>query len=110
MQSESERPSESSAWKTLTLLTLCQAVSMVDRQILAILAPRIKVDLQVSDAQIGFLYGTVFAVFYALFSIPLGRLADGWNRMRLLSISLAAWSAMTMLCGAAQSFSALAIA
>jgi MFS family permease len=99
-----------SAWTTLALLTLCQAVSMVDRQILAILAPRIKADLQISDAQIGFLFGTVFAVFYALFSVPLGRLADGWNRTRLLSISLAGWSVMTMLCGAAQNFAALAVA
>ncbi|MEO8113339.1 MAG: MFS transporter, partial [Phenylobacterium sp.] len=97
------------AWTALILITLAQAMSLVDRQILAILAPRIKVDLGISDADLGLLYGTVFALFYALFSLPLGRLADGWIRTRLLAISIAGWSAMTLLAGGANSFAMLAI-
>ncbi|HEX7760847.1 MAG TPA: MFS transporter [Caulobacteraceae bacterium] len=97
------------AWIALILITLTQAMSMVDRQILAILAPRIKADLHVGDAEMGLLYGTVFALFYALFSLPLGRLADGWVRTRLLALSITAWSLMTMLAGAANSFSMLAV-
>ena len=38
--------------------------------------------------QIGFLYGTAFAVFYAIFGIPLGRLADVWVRKSLISVGL----------------------
>ncbi len=30
----------------------------------------------------------MFALFYALFSLPLGRLVDGWVRTRLLGICL----------------------
>ena len=96
------------AWTALILIALTQAVSMVDRQILAILAPRIKADLQIGDAELGLLYGTVFAVFYALFSLPLGRLADGWIRTRMLAISITAWSVMTGLAGFANSFAFLA--
>src|SRR5215210_4529105 len=87
------------AWTALVLVVLTQAMSMVDRQILAILLPRIKADLMVGDAEMGLLYGTVFALFYALFSLPLGRLADGWLRNRLLSLSILAWSVMTALGG-----------
>jgi MFS family permease len=102
-------PGARAGWYALLLISLTQGMSMVDRQILAILLPRIKADLQVGDAEMGLLYGTVFALFYALFSMPLGRLADGWKRTRLLSISIAAWSAMTALGGMASSFGLLAL-
>ena len=72
------------------------------------LAKEIKADLGISDAEIGFLYGTVFAVFYAVFGIPLGRLADSWIRTNLISIGLLFWSLMTALSGTARSFASLA--
>lgn len=97
------------AWYALLLVSLAQAVSLMDRQILAILIPRIKADLNVGDAEMGLLYGTVFGLFYALFSLPLGRLADGWLRTKLLGISIVGWSFMTSLGGAAQSFALLAV-
>jgi MFS family permease len=87
------------AYVALVLLFLVYVLNFVDRQIISILAPDIKADLGLDDADIGFLYGTAFAVFYALFGIPLGRLADNWHRVRLLSIGLALWSAMTALSG-----------
>jgi MFS family permease len=98
------------AWYALFVLVLVYIVNFVDRQILSILVGDIKRDLQVSDAQIGFLYGTAFAVFYALFGIPLGRLADSWYRGRLMAMGLALWSSMTALSGFANSFGMLAAA
>ena len=96
------------AWYALLLVGLMNAVSLLDRQVLAILAPAIKADLGVGDAEMGLLYGTVFALFYALFSLPLGRLADGWLRTRLLGVAIAFWSAATALAGAASGFAGLA--
>ena len=93
----------------LALVALANAISLLDRNILAILAPRIKHDLNIGDAEMGLLYGTVFAFFYALFSLPLGRLADGWVRTRLLAITLAFWSLATGLAAAAQGFALLAL-
>ncbi|MDP3908490.1 MFS transporter [Novosphingobium sp.] len=93
----------------LVLVALTNAISLLDRQILAILAPAIKQDLKIGDAEMGLLYGTVFALFYALFSLPLGRLADGWVRSRLLAVSIAFWSAATALGGMANGFAMLAI-
>ena len=60
----------------LTVLIVIYMFNFIDRQILSILANDIKADLGISDAEIGFLYGTAFAVFYAIFGIPLGRLSD----------------------------------
>lgn len=97
------------AWHALALVGLANALSLLDRNILAILAPRIKADLHIGDSEMGLLYGTVFALFYALFSLPLGRLADGWVRTKLLAICIAFWSVATGLAAFAQGFALLAI-
>lgn len=93
---------ESYARYVLGILVLVYVLNFVDRQILSILAEDIKADLGLSDADIGFLYGTAFGVFYALFGIPLGRLADSWNRVKLMAGGLALWSAATALSGFAK--------
>ncbi len=98
------------AWYVLALLVLVYVFNFIDRQILSILAEDIKRDLDLTDAQLGFLYGTAFAVFYALFGVPIGRLADNWVRTRLLSFGLTLWSGMTALSGLAGSFTQLSLA
>ena len=90
------------------VLVIVYVFNFIDRQIVTILAEEIKADLGISDAQIGFLYGTAFAVFYAIFGIPLGKLADNWTRKNLISIGLGFWSLMTALSGTARSFFTLA--
>ncbi|MEN3749395.1 MFS transporter [Sphingomonas sp. HF-S3] len=90
------------SWYVLVVLFLVYALNFIDRQILTILAGEIQRDLKLTHADIGFLYGTAFGVFYALFGIPLGRLADNWHRVRLLTLGLALWSAMTALSGLAR--------
>ena len=94
----------------LAILFVVMVFNFLDRQILSILADQIKADLGVSDSQLGFLYGTVFAVFFAIFGIPLGRLADVWRRTSLVSAGLAVWSMMTALSGLATGFGLLAAA
>ncbi|UYY60010.1 spinster family MFS transporter [Sphingomonas sp. S2-65] len=96
------------AWYVLCVLFLVYALNFIDRQILTILAPHIRRDLGLGHADIGFLYGTAFGVFYALFGIPLGRLADNWHRVRLMTLGLALWSAMTAVSGFARSGAQLA--
>ena len=98
------------AWYVLGVLFIVYVFNFVDRQIISILAQDIKAGLGLGDAQIGFLYGTAFAIFYALFGIPLGRLADSWYRVRLIGIGLTVWSGMTALSGFAGSYTQLAVA
>lgn len=90
------------AWYVLGILFLVYVLNFVDRQIISILAEDIKRDLQLKDEDLGFLYGTAFGVFYSLFGIPLGRLADTWNRVRLMTAGLVLWSSMTALSGFAR--------
>lgn len=98
------------SWYALTILVIVYVLNFVDRNIISILAEDIKADLGLRDDQIGFLYGTAFGVFYALFGIPLGKLADSWHRIRLMTAGLAIWSAFTALSGFAKNFATLSVA
>lgn len=91
---------------TLGILLVVYIFNFLDRQIVNILAEPIKRDLSLSDTELGLLAGPAFAVFYALLGIPIARYADkeGSNRVRLIALSLAVWSAMTAVCGLAQNF------
>jgi MFS family permease len=90
----------------LWILLIVYIFNFLDRQIVNILAEPIKADLGLSDTQLGLLAGPAFAVFYALLGIPIARYADkdGTNRVRLIALALAIWSAMTAVCGLAQNF------
>lgn len=88
----------------LLVLMLVNVFILMDRQILSVLAEDIKADLKISDSDMGFMFGTALSVFYAIFSIPLGRIADVWTRKNLMAASVAAWSAMIVLTGCARNF------
>ncbi|MEO8499851.1 MAG: MFS transporter [Vicinamibacteria bacterium] len=94
----------------LAVLFAVSILNFVDRQILAILAGKVKADLMISDAQLGFLYGTVFGIFYAVFGVPLGVYADRGSRRNLIASGLALWSLMTAASGLATGFPTLALA
>jgi MFS family permease len=94
----------------LGLLMVIYAFNFLDRQVVTIVAPYLKADLGVSDAQIGLLFGTAFALFYAVFGLPLAKLADGWSRVRTISLGLSFWSLMTAISGMATSYAQLGAA
>ena len=79
----------------LLLLMIVYVFNFVDRQILVILQESIKAELGLSDKQLGLLSGFTFAVFYVVCGIPIARLADRYNRVNIVSASIAVWSAMT---------------
>lgn len=104
---------EASSTRTVlwTLLAV-YVLNFLDRQIVTILAEPIKRELTLSDTQIGLMTGLAFALFYTVLGIPIARYADNpkTNRVRLISVALAIWSAMTVLCGLAQNFIQLLLA
>ena len=83
----------------LAILAIVYMFNFIDRQIMAILLPAIREEFGVSDAWLGFLAGTAFAMFYIVLGIPVARYADRHNRRNLIALAVALWSGMTALCG-----------
>ena len=98
------------AWFVLGMLCFVYVLNFLDRQLLSILAKPIQDDLQVTDGQLGLISGLYFALFYCLISIPVGWLADRTNRVRVLSMACALWSAATMACGFSSTYPQLVAA
>ncbi|GGW76557.1 MFS transporter [Alteromonas halophila] len=94
----------------LFILTLVYAFNFIDRQIIGILSPFIKADLGLDDAQLGWLKGIYFALLYTLVGIPIAWLADRYNRINIIGISLTMWSAFTAASGLAANYLQLALA
>lgn len=92
---------------TLLLFFLAYVLSFVDRQIVAVVGVQIREAFSLGNLQIGLLYGTAFSVIYALAGIPMGWIADRWNRRNMIAAGLAIWSLMTVLSGWAASFGVL---
>lgn len=94
----------------VVLLCAVLALSYIDRLTLSVLVQPIKLDLKLSDTQMGILGGLAFALFYAAFGLPLARWVDRGSRVRLLSLSIVFWSVMAAASGLAQNFTQLFLA
>ncbi|MEP1471672.1 MAG: MFS transporter [Halieaceae bacterium] len=98
------------AYYALGMLTVVYSFNFIDRQLLAILQESIKLDLGLSDSQLGLLTGFAFAVFYVTAGIPIARWADHANRRNIVAGSLFIWSFMTALSGLVQNYWQLVLA
>jgi len=94
----------------MVVLAVVYMFNFIDRQILAILLPAIRDEFGVSDASLGFLTGTAFAMFYITLGVPIAQYADRCNRRNLIAAAVALWSGMTALSGLAANFVHLTIA
>jgi predicted MFS family arabinose efflux permease len=97
------------AWFALAILCFIYVINFLDRQLLSILARPIQDDIGVTDGQLGKLGGLYFALFYCVLAIPVGWFADRTNRVRVVSLACALWSAATVACGLASSYPRLAM-
>lgn len=88
----------------ISILLVVSVFNFTDHMIFALLMESIKAELLLSDTQLGFLSGLAFVVFYCTLGIPIARWADRSNRVTIIALSVAVWSAMTALCGMATSF------
>ncbi len=78
------------------------------RQVLNAVFPMLKAEWSLSDAQLGLLSGIV-AIMVGLLTFPLSLAADRWGRVRSLTVMAILWSAATLLCAIAQSYTAMLI-
>ena len=105
-----EAPSNKYRWYVVWVLTGVYIFNFIDRQILVIIQESIKVDLGLSDLQLGLLSGFAFAIFYVTLGLPIARYADKNNRKNVVSVALVVWSAMTAVSGLVTNFTQLLLA
>ena len=103
-ESEFTGASRRTAQISLGLLVLVNMMSQLDRQIMSVLVEPIRLDLGLTDTQIGVVVGVAFSVFYTMAGLPLGRLADRANRRNVIAGVLSFWSLATAACGLAQGY------
>ena len=92
---------------SLAVLTSVLTLNFVDRGLMSLLLQPIKVDLQLSDTQLGFLTGIAFGLFYATLGLPIARWADRGNRVSIAAIAIGLWGATVMSCVFVRSFAQL---
>src|SRR3984957_1926292 len=99
-------PPYSAAYKRTVVLLLMTAYTFnaMDRSIISIVSQSMKLDLKLTDTQLGLLGGTAFAVLYAFGGIPIARLAERYSRVNIITAALTVWSALSALCAAAPGF------
>lgn len=109
-EDESAFPSPRKAWWSVAVLFLLMILSLVDRQIMALLVADIRRDLGVTDFQMGLMQGAFFGLFYATFGLLFGFLIDRYSRRLVVFIGVTCWSLATAYCGLASNFFQLMLA
>jgi len=97
-------PSRRAAYYALAVIILATMLNFFDAQVFGMMAQRIKIDLHLSDEQLGFLIGPANIIFYVLVGIPMARLVDIYPRKIVLACGVAAIGGITALGGLAQNF------
>ncbi len=94
----------------LSALLLVYIFNFIDRVMIGIVGEQIIREFGLQDWQFGLLSGFGFALLYTILGIPIARLAERFNRVWIIGISVIVWSLMTALCGFATSFVFLLLA
>jgi MFS family permease len=95
------------AWFVVGSLALINMVSYIERQIPTLLFAPIKKQFNISDTKVSLLAGFAFVLFYVVFGLLIGWLADRTSRKRIIAGGVVLWSLATMTCGLAGSFAQL---
>ena len=106
MSTEAEKPwpNRAYSWYVVALLVISYASGVVDRIVIGLLVKPIKEDLNLSDTEIGIIQGLAFALFYSLFTLPIGFLVDRWSRKTVVWGGSFIWSCGTIAGGLSNSF------
>ena len=94
------------AW-LLTVLMAMNALNLTDRQLMASMSQAIKLDIRITDGELGIIQGFGFAIFYTFFGLAIARGAEHFSRTRIIAASIGLFGVMVSLCSTAQSFARL---
>jgi len=91
-------------YRLIGILLLANTLNYIDRAILSAVVEPMRLELGLSDVQIGMLQGLAFAISYSLMGIPVARLAERYNRPLIIAVCVIFFSIATGLCGFAIGF------
>ncbi len=94
-------------WLAVLLLALASIVSQWDRTVINLMVAPIKAEFGLDDTAFGALQSIAFGIFYVIACIPIGRLADRYQRRVIIAVALAFWSLFAMASGLARSYTQL---
>lgn len=97
-------------WWLVIVLLILSTLAAIDRQVIALLVEPVKAYFRVTDTEVSLIIGAAFGLSNTLFTLPAGYLTDRISRRALVLAGGLVWSAMTMACGAAATFTQLFIA
>jgi len=93
-------------WAAVGVFVLSTALNYLDRQLLAALAPTLKSEFQLSNAQYGQIV-SVFSIVYAVMAPVAGWLTDRMGLTLIITFSMAAWSLAGVATGLTRTFGGL---
>ena len=108
-QSDQFRIGGPKATYVLVICSLLCAIRYADWQVMAVVLQPMKLELDLSDAQVG-LVGSSFFLGIILFTLPVAHLVDIWSRKKTIGIMAISWSAFTLATGFAGGLAALLFA
>jgi len=79
-------------------------MSVIDRNILAVLIPEIRADMHLDDFQISLMSGLAFAIFYSVVGLFIGGLIDSRPRRTLIYLGASLWSIAATATGLAANY------
>lgn len=93
----------------VAFLAVVYTFNFMDRQIMSILQEPIRIEMGLSDTQLGMLTGLTFALFYTTCGLPVAWLSDRYRRVSIMAAACGIWSLFTVVCGMANNFTQLAL-
>jgi MFS family permease len=93
-----------------SLLLVVYVFNQLDRGVFSILLVPIKQQFQLTDTQLGFVWGPALVVLYSCLGVPVARWADRSRRVWIMSGAIVIWSVVTVLTATVQHFWQLALA
>ena len=78
--------------------------AFLDRTMIGLMVAPIQADLDISDTKMSLLMGLAFTILYSIAGVPMGLIADRWNRVRIIKYGAVIWCVMTAACGLSASY------
>ncbi len=96
-------------WYVLIMMVLVYTLSIADRYVVSTVLDSIKAELHLTDGGVAMLTSWPLALFYVVLGFPISYVLDRHSRRNIVAVSIALWSAMTILCGKAQTIVGFAL-